>query len=116
MIEPGEVPLAVWRAILREAPRVTLAPVARTVVEGCYAAVAAMIATGRPIYAVNTGFGKLAAVRIDAKNLSDLQRNLILSGNSQGGGEFDWRQVSWKCGKGRDFSGRGVGRYESTYG
>lgn len=87
VIEPGAVPLAVWRSVLRGAPRVALAAGARATVDGCHAAVAAMIATGRPIYAVNTGFGKLAAIRIDDGNLSDLQRNLILS-HSAGVGEL----------------------------
>src|SRR5262245_22598084 len=32
-----------------------------------------------PAYGINTGFGTLAEVRIDRKDLRDLQRNLILS-------------------------------------
>ena len=43
------------------------------------AAVAAMVARGEPVYGVNTGFGKLAAVRIAAGDLASLQRNLVLS-------------------------------------
>jgi histidine ammonia-lyase len=43
------------------------------------AAVERMLATGEPIYGVNTGFGKLASVRIPADQLLQLQRNLILS-------------------------------------
>ena len=37
-------------------------------------------ATGsEPVYGVNTGFGKLASVKIDAVDTEELQRNLILS-------------------------------------
>ena len=79
VIVPGDVPLAVWRKILRESPQVSLAAGAREQVEACHAAVTDLIATGRPIYAVNTGFGQLAAVSIDRADLAELQRNLILS-------------------------------------
>jgi hypothetical protein len=44
-----------------------------------------LIATGRPIYAVNTGFGKLAAVRIEQDQLEKLQQNLILSHSADTG-------------------------------
>ncbi len=44
------------------------------------AAVVDRYATGAsPVYGVNTGFGKLANTRIDAKDTGQLQRNLILS-------------------------------------
>ena len=79
VIVPGDVPLAVWRKILRESPQVSLAAGAREQVDACHAAVTDLIATGRPIYAVNTGFGQLAAVSIDRADLAELQRNLILS-------------------------------------
>ena len=79
LIAPGETPLALWRKVLREAPRVALAPGVRARVDASQAAVNALIATGRPIYAVNTGFGKLAAVSIGPDHLAELQRNLILS-------------------------------------
>ncbi|WP_336279178.1 histidine ammonia-lyase [Bartonella sp. CB175] len=40
----------------------------------------AEIATGsEPVYGVNTGFGKLASIKIDANDVTALQRNLILS-------------------------------------
>jgi histidine ammonia-lyase len=78
-IQPGEVSLAAWREILRHGPQVRLAAGARETVEACHRAVTDLIATGRPIYAVNTGFGKLASVRIAPDQLEELQRNLILS-------------------------------------
>jgi histidine ammonia-lyase len=87
VIEPGAVPLATWRHILRNGPQVSLAIGARATVDACHAAVVKLIATGRAIYAVNTGFGKLAAIRIEDDQLVQLQRNLILS-HSAGTGEL----------------------------
>ena len=43
------------------------------------AAVDAIIARGEPVYGINTGFGKLASVRIAADDLAALQRNIVLS-------------------------------------
>ncbi len=37
------------------------------------------LASGQPVYGVNTGFGKLAHIRISPGDLQQLQRNLILS-------------------------------------
>ena len=78
-IQPGEVSLAAWRDIVRNGPSVRLADGAKETVDACHRAVGDLIATGRPIYAVNTGFGKLASVRIAPDQLEELQRNLILS-------------------------------------
>ncbi|WMT75961.1 histidine ammonia-lyase [Bradyrhizobium sp. Ash2021] len=87
VIEPGAVPLAMWRHILRDGPKVSFVEGTREIVDNCHAAVVKLIATGRAIYAVNTGFGKLAAIRIPDDQLVQLQRNLILS-HSAGTGEF----------------------------
>lgn len=38
-----------------------------------------VLASGRPVYGVNTGFGELASVRISHERLEALQRNLVLS-------------------------------------
>src|SRR5690606_7864946 len=42
-------------------------------------AVAAIVDRGEPVYGINTGFGKLATVRIAPADLEALQRNLVLS-------------------------------------
>ena len=39
----------------------------------------AIVAKGEPVYGINTGFGKLASVRIAAGDLAQLQRNIVLS-------------------------------------
>ena len=38
-----------------------------------------ILARGEPVYGVNTGFGKLASVRIATADLARLQRNIVLS-------------------------------------
>lgn len=48
-IEPGHVPLSMWRRILRDAPTVRLTEGARAVVDACHAAILDLIGTGRPI-------------------------------------------------------------------
>ncbi|BBL53342.1 histidine ammonia-lyase [Bartonella quintana] len=41
--------------------------------------IAEIAAGSQPVYGINTGFGKLASIKIDANDVSVLQRNLILS-------------------------------------
>src|SRR5258708_2077912 len=45
----------------------------------CAASVAKIVARGEPVYGINTGFGKLANIRIAAADLEALQRNIVLS-------------------------------------
>jgi histidine ammonia-lyase len=78
MLAPGAVPLRAWDSLLRGAA-LPLDPASRDAVEAGAAAVARVIAAGDTVYGVNTGFGKLASVRIPAADLATLQRNLILS-------------------------------------
>ena len=75
---PGEVPLAEWRAIYRGAEAL-LDLRCRAAVEAAAATVEAVIARGDPVYGINTGFGKLAGVRILDADLAQLQRNIVLS-------------------------------------
>ncbi len=48
-------------------------------VERSAQAVAAIVARGEPVHGINTGFGKLASVRIERDDLEQLQRNIVLS-------------------------------------
>ena len=77
-LRAGAVPLAEWRAILGGAP-VTLDPACAEAVAASAAAVERIVARGEPVYGVNTGFGKLATVRIANSDLAQLQRNIVLS-------------------------------------
>lgn len=74
----GEMGLGGWRDIYFGA--------AVWLDDGCHAritagaeAVAAIVARGAPVYGINTGFGRLASVRIESADLEALQRNLVLS-------------------------------------
>ena len=78
VLRPGDVRLAEWRAIYRGAD-VRLDPTATPQIVASAAAVQRILAKGQPIYGINTGFGKLASVRIEAADLATLQRNIVLS-------------------------------------
>jgi histidine ammonia-lyase len=78
MLRPGEARLGDWRAIWRGSP-VALDPAARAKVAASAAAVQRILARGEPVYGINTGFGKLGGVRIGEADLTQLQRNIVLS-------------------------------------
>ncbi len=59
--------------------RIQVAPAARAALAASRARVNAAVATGATIYGINTGFGKLANVRIAPDQLEQLQVNLIRS-------------------------------------
>ncbi|MGC4029257.1 MAG: histidine ammonia-lyase [Steroidobacteraceae bacterium] len=78
VLAPGTTTLADWRSIYRGAiPR--LDPGCMTAVAASAATVAQIAARSEPVYGINTGFGKLANVRIEAADLATLQRNIVLS-------------------------------------
>src|SRR5208282_3173076 len=77
-LRAGEASLADWRAIWR-GPEVAIDPSHRPAVAASAAAVGRILARGEPIYGINTGFGKLAGVRIESADLAALQRNIVLS-------------------------------------
>jgi histidine ammonia-lyase len=77
-LTPGRATLADWRAVLAGAA-VRLDRAAVSEIEAGARAVETIIARGQPVYGVNTGFGKLAHVRIASEDLAALQRNIVLS-------------------------------------
>jgi histidine ammonia-lyase len=84
-LTPGNATLADWRAIYRgSTPK--LDDACRPLIKASADAVARIVARGEPVYGINTGFGKLASVRIEAADLETLQRNIVLS-HSAGVGE-----------------------------
>ncbi len=78
VLSPGAVPLADWRAI-HDGASVRLHPEAAPAIAASAAAVGRILARGEPVYGINTGFGKLASVRIADADLARLQRNIVLS-------------------------------------
>src|SRR5205807_978958 len=71
--------LADFRRVVREKAPVRLSEAARGRLLRCRAFVEQLVEQNQPVYGLNTGFGKLATVRIEAKDLRLLQRNLLLS-------------------------------------
>jgi histidine ammonia-lyase len=84
-VRPGAMTLADWRAIYFGAP-VALDESCRAAVEAGAATIQQILARHEPVYGINTGFGKLASVRIPDDDLVKLQRNLVLS-HASGVGE-----------------------------
>lgn len=78
LLVPGHTSLADWRAIYRGAA-LRLSPDCAPAISASAAAVARILARHEPVYGVNTGFGKLASVKIGDDDLGALQRNIVLS-------------------------------------
>jgi histidine ammonia-lyase len=78
ILTPGAIPLADWRRIYRGAP-VALDPSCAPAIAASAAALERILARGEPVYGINTGFGKLASVRIGPAELAQLQLNIVLS-------------------------------------
>jgi histidine ammonia-lyase len=78
IFHPGAIPYEQWLAFHRGAA-FRLDPACRPAVAASAASVDRILARGEPVYGINTGFGKLAAVRIEADDLARLQRNIVLS-------------------------------------
>jgi len=77
-LKPGAVTLEQWHRVYRGACA-TLDPCCFPAVERSAAAIERVVNKGAPVYGVNTGFGKLASVRIEIADLERLQRNIVLS-------------------------------------
>ena len=75
----GPLTLSQLRVVLDGPATVDLAPAAWVDVDKSAATVAAIIAEGRTVYGINTGFGLLASTSIAPGDLETLQKNLVLS-------------------------------------
>ncbi|TMV65911.1 histidine ammonia-lyase, partial [Thioclava sp. BHET1] len=78
-LRPGATSLAQLERLWREEAPARLDREARPAVEAAAAAIAAAAAGEAAVYGVNTGFGKLASLKIAPGDTATLQRNLILS-------------------------------------
>jgi histidine ammonia-lyase len=79
MLIPGATSLAELETVWRTNRPVQLDPAARSAIDASAAIIAKAAQGDMPVYGVNTGFGKLASVRIAPQDTETLQRNLILS-------------------------------------
>ena len=78
-LKPGHLTLADLRLIRHSPVRLSLDPECLGGINRSVETVAALIAEGRAIYGVNTGFGLLARTRIPVGELEQLQRSIVLS-------------------------------------
>jgi histidine ammonia-lyase len=74
-----DLPLATLVRLSQPGVQIGLSPAARKRVRDCRAVVDDAVASGKVMYGINTGFGKLAGIRIAADQLARLQQNLLLS-------------------------------------
>jgi histidine ammonia-lyase len=79
VLVPGAATLAALETVWRTDRPVQLDPTARSAIDASAAIIAKAARADVPVYGVNTGFGKLASVRIAPQDTETLQRNLILS-------------------------------------
>ncbi|MCZ8041572.1 MAG: histidine ammonia-lyase [Beijerinckiaceae bacterium] len=78
LLDPGHAALTQWREVI-DGASITLSTASADAIAAAQAIVDDIVAAGTVTYGVNTGFGKLASVRIADRDLATLQRNLILS-------------------------------------
>ncbi|MCW1952008.1 MAG: histidine ammonia-lyase, partial [Octadecabacter sp.] len=78
-LTPGAATLAQLQDIWANNKAVVLHASSHKGIKAAQALVASAAAGETAVYGVNTGFGKLASVKIAAKDVATLQRNLILS-------------------------------------
>lgn len=79
-IGSGQLSLSVIKQIIVEQKQLSLAPLAIERIVKCRKYLDDKLSENEhPIYGINTGFGYLQHVKIEAENLSQLQHNLLLS-------------------------------------
>jgi histidine ammonia-lyase len=88
-LSPGRLTLDLLRSVWTHPVAVTLDGDARARIDAAANTVAGVIAEGRIVYGVNTGFGLLARTHIDATRLAELQRALVLSHSAGTGSPLD---------------------------
>lgn len=76
---PGQVTLSQLSAVYWDGEPAVLDRDADAAIDKAAARIAEIARGNAPVYGVNTGFGKLASIKIDAADVAQLQRNLILS-------------------------------------
>ena len=79
VLVPGSVTLSTLEALWRGGQAATLDRAAKPGVEAAADLVRRAAEGEEAVYGVNTGFGKLASVKIPSEQTETLQRNLILS-------------------------------------
>jgi histidine ammonia-lyase len=79
VLRPGTLSLADLRLWWQQPQQLVLHEQAHQAIAASAATVAEVLAAGKVVYGINTGFGLLANTRIPAEKLEDLQRRIVLS-------------------------------------
>lgn len=79
MFSLGRTPRLEDVAVVAAGGRAVLPPAAARKVAASRRTLEKVLASGKPVYGVNTGFGELASTRISPSRLAAVQRNLVLS-------------------------------------
>ncbi|MEQ8299878.1 MAG: histidine ammonia-lyase [Hyphomonas sp.] len=79
VLVPGAATLTQLESIWRTEAPVKLSETARPAIDRAAAIVASAASGEAAVYGVNTGFGKLASIKIRSEDTETLQRNLVLS-------------------------------------
>jgi histidine ammonia-lyase len=79
VLRPGELSLDDLRSWWQQPQHLQLDANAAPAIAESAATVAAVLAAGKVVYGINTGFGLLANTRIPREKLEDLQRRIVLS-------------------------------------
>ena len=79
ILHPGSVPLSTLERLYRSGEPARLDDAFRPGIAAAAARIGEIAGGREAVYGINTGFGKLASVRIAPDDLATLQRNLILS-------------------------------------
>ena len=93
LIDTAPLTLAALRAAWLGPVQVTLGSAARERIAASHALIREVVAGGKRVYGVNTGFGQLAQVRIGSEKLALLQENLVRSHAVGVGPDLDDRVV-----------------------
>ncbi|MCZ0735981.1 histidine ammonia-lyase [Phreatobacter sp. AB_2022a] len=79
ILHPGSVPLATLETLYWTGEPARLDTGFDAGIVRAAARIEEIVAGNQPVYGINTGFGKLASIKIDRADVATLQRNLILS-------------------------------------
>jgi histidine ammonia-lyase len=79
LLAPGRLSLADLRRLWSEPTPIAIDESAKSGVDAAASTVERIVASGRTVYGINTGFGLLARTRIEDARLAELQRSLVLS-------------------------------------
>ncbi len=80
LIDAQEYNLADFKRFVNLSPKVALAPIVQKRVADSRSALEEVLRTAtKPVYGINTGFGRLSQVRIEPDQLTQLQLNLVRS-------------------------------------